>query len=529
MNSKVLFAALFIAILATTTAYASPATATANPESSSSPQRNMGPGLTIPSSLTYDVNGTLIAWINATGHAVITSNFPGFSSYNLTIKQIYVMARLSAGLSNIVINSSLGTVSGDLDINARIVVKISVYLNKTTPDTFSVDKIVTAQMPVRSFIPWGSTKNYSIPWPSFSLDPTHPNGTDAANVPIRFVDANKTMWSTQYAVDHMQWDFSAWLRNKIQGTLNDVWGKALGALQNANIPGFQGGFNVVRCKGQVDVWKTSGTNPDNVLLMAGGVIDLLIDFSVVGNGHVSFGSGGHTYTVNYDINFFVEFGLYFSLAVTSDWQIATSQNGGNYTYNDVLVQIPINATLTWRKIGVIVYYGSPAHGIGVTGGTSWGNTTYGGQTLFFVDYGWDGTPDFATNGTGQPVHLPDDTGTATGTGASRTVTLKTKGTAGSWVYFKLDTTGYAIASIKRSDDVTLNATQYWIYQDEIGNRMLYVCDDPAYSYTVELTPLTTVGGLPMPILIIGALAVVVVVAGLLALTRRKSSSKVSIK
>jgi hypothetical protein len=484
--------------------------------------------LAIPSSLTYDVNGTLIAWINVTGHAVITSNFPGVSYFNFTIKQLYAMARLSAELSNIIINTSTGVVTGTLDVNARVVVKIEVYVNSTIPTTYFLDHMVTEHWPVRWMIPWGSTRNFTIPWASFSLDPTAPGSTAAATVPIRFVDANKTMWSTDYTVDHVQWDFSSWLRNKIQSGLNEVWGKVLGVLQNANIPGFQGGFNVVRCKGQVDVWKTSGTSPDNVLLMASGVIDLLIDFSVVGNGHVSFTYNYNSYTLNYDVNFFAEFGLYFALAVTSNWQVLTADSGGHYSYNEFTVQVPDNATLVWRKVGVIVYYGTPAHGIGVTGGTSWGNSTFGGRTLFFVDYGWDGVPDFATNGTGQPAHLPDETGTTSGSGTTRTVNLKTKGTTGTWIYFKLDTTGYAVNSVKRSDGVTLNATQYWVFTDGLGNGMLYVCDDPAYSYTVELTPLTA-GGLPMSLLLIGAVAVVAVVAGLLVLTRRKSSSSVSIK
>jgi hypothetical protein len=526
LNIKVLFAALFIVVLSTTAAYASPATATANPEISSAPRQNGAPGLTIPSSLTYDVNGTLIAWVNATGHAVITSNYPGFSSFNFTIEQLYAMARISAELSNININTSTGIVNGNIDINARVVVKIVVYINSTSPTSFFYDHTASSSWPVKWVLPWGDTKNFTIPWAAFSIDPTNPGSTTADTVPIRFVDANKTMFSTSYTVEHRQWDFSTWLQNKIQTGLNDVWGKVLGALQNANIPGFQGGFNVVRCKGQVDVWKTNGTNPDHALLMASGVIDLLIDFSMVGHGTVSFSYLGHAYTLHYDINVFVEFGLYFSLTVTSNWQVVTAQTGGHYSYNDVLVQVPINATLVWRKVGVIVYYGSPAHGISVTGGTSWGNTTYGGQVLFFVDYGWDGTPDFATNGTGQPLHLPDLVGSVTGSGTTRTVTL-TKG-SGSWGYFNLDTSGYAIVSVKRSDGVTLNASQYWQYQDLIGNRMLYVCDDPAYSYTIEMTPLTTLGGLPMPLLIVAALAVVVVVAGLLVLRSRKASS-VSIK
>jgi hypothetical protein len=525
LNSKVLFAAVFIAMLATTAAYASPAVATSAPQNESAPQRQMT--LSIPGSLLYDVNGTLIAWVNASGHAVISSNIPGLHSYSVTINKLYIGVRISAAVHNINVSTSTGIVTGDIAINARLVIKVDMNLNGTAI-LQDVDQSFSTTWFAELLIPTGTTKNFSIPFPAIeSIDPTSGTGSPDP-IKIKFTDDNDTWTGTKYVVNHVQWDFSNWLQNKIQDGLNSVWGKAATALQQANIPGIQGGFSVVNCVGKIDLWKTSGTSPDNILLMAGGFINLLIDFSVVGNGHLSFSAGGNTYTVNYDINFFAEFGLYLGLAVTSDWQFRTAEAGGDWSLNEYVVQVPENATLVWKKVGVIVYYGSYATQVDVTGGASQGSTHFGGSTMFFVDYGWDGVPDFATNGTGQPVHLPDETGTTSGSGTSRTVNLSTKNSTGTWIYFELDVTGYAVVDVKRNDGVTLNATQYWVFTDGLGNGMLYVCDDPAYSYTVELTPLTA-GGLPMSLLLIGAVAVVAVVAGLLVLTRRKSSSSVSIK
>jgi hypothetical protein len=175
-----------------------------------------------------------------------------------------------------------------------------------------------------------------------------------------------------------------------------------------------------------------------------------------------------------------------------------------------------------RNVTVIVYFGSPAHGIDVTAGGQRGNTTAGGGTLFFVDYGWDGVPDFETDG-GSMTQLGNATGTVTGTGTSRTVTI-TKG-SGTWVYFNLDITGYGIKDVKRNDGVTLNATQYWV-----NNGVLYVCDDPAYSYTVELIG-GAGGGLSTGTLLLvgGAAAVIVIVALVVVMRRRSGSSGVSVK
>jgi hypothetical protein len=201
----------------------------------------------------------------------------------------------------------------------------------------------------------------------------------------------------------------------------------------------------------------------------------------------------------------------------------------NYTYNNFTILVPENATLVRRKVGVIFYYNtgsSTASGIDVTGGKSWGNKTVDGQVLFFVDYGWTGVPDFATNGTGQPATISNDTSTVSGTGYTRTVTIGNK-SAGSWIYFNLDVTGYTVKSITRSDGTTLNVTQYWAYNDSLGNKMLYVCDDPAYSYNVQFVGSS---GPSMTILLGAAVIVVIAMLGVVVYLRRRSgSSGVSVK
>jgi hypothetical protein len=193
--------------------------------------------------------------------------------------------------------------------------------------------------------------------------------------------------------------------------------------------------------------------------------------------------------------------------------------------NTLTVLVPQNATLVRKNVTVIVYYGSPPHGCDVTGGASRGNFTVGGQVLFFVDYGWNGTPDFLTNGT-TADQLTNAHGTVTGSGNTRTVTLS-KG--GSWIYFDLDISGYTVKDVKRNDGVTLNVTQYWTYNGTTGNKMLYVVDDPAYQYTVELIG-GPGGGLTTTLLLgIGVVAVIAVLALVVLVRRRSSSSGVSVK
>jgi hypothetical protein len=367
-----------------------------------------------------------------------------------------------------------------------------------------------------------------IPFPTFTMDPTAGTGSpDPLNV--NFDTTHNSSWlGTQYTVNHRVWDFSAWLKTRVQSGLDEVWGKVMAHVPQS-IPGLQGGFNVVKAVGRVELWKTSGTTPDNILLAASGIIDLLIDWSLVGHGSATISPSGHTYTLTYDVHFAAEIGLQLALLVNSNWQVETAASGGNYTMNTLTVLVPQNATLVRKNVTVIVYFGSPAHGCDVTGGVSRGNSTVGGQVLFFVDYGWDGTPDFRTDGT-TASQLPNAHGTATGSGNTRTVSLN-KAT-GDWIYFNLDISGYTVKDVKRNDGVTLNGTQYWAYNGSLGSSMLYVVDDPAYQYTVELIGGSTggLGGLgTSTIIIIGAVAVIAVLALVFIVRRRSGSSGVSVK
>ncbi|WXG43632.1 MAG: hypothetical protein WED04_06270 [Promethearchaeati archaeon SRVP18_Atabeyarchaeia-1] len=526
MNGKAIFAALFIAILATTAAFASPATATSTQQNEAAPQRQMA--MTIPGSLLYDVNGTLMAWINASGHVIITTNIAGFHSYSINVNKLYIGAKISVAAHDINVSTSTGIVTATIAVNAMLVIDVNIDVNGTA-NVFYNKWNSSTSWDAKWLIPTGTTKNFSIPFPAIeSVDPvTH---TGSANpLTIKFTDANDTWTGTNYVVNHVQWDFSAWLRNRIQGALNSVWSKVSTALQDLNIPGIQGGFNVVKCVGKIDVWKTSGTSPDNILLMAGGFIDLVVDFAVVGHGGISgYSDALHMYVnIQYDINVFAELGLYLGLAVTSNWEVKTADSGGQWSLNTYEIQVPENATIVWKKVGVIVYYGSYAHQIDVTGGGAQGSTHFGGSTMFFVDYGWDGVPDFATNGTGEPDQLVDHTGAVTGTGGIRNVTLS-KVSLGDWVYFKLAVPdGYTVKAVWKVDSGTrtpVNATQYWS-----ATGVLYVCDDPAYTYTVELSPLTSPSGLPTMLLIVSALGAIIVVAGLMFMRKRSGSKAVSIK
>jgi hypothetical protein len=113
--------------------------------------------------------------------------------------------------------------------------------------------------------------------------------------------------------------------------------------------------------------------------------------------------------------------------------------------------------------------------------------------------------------------------------ASFNVSIKGKEVIKECSDFKLTVpAGYFVTGVQKNDGsttTTVNATQWYTTYG-----VLYVCDDPAYTYTVNLTSTSGAGGLPTSLILIGAVAVVVVAGALVVLTRRKSSSKgVSIK
>jgi hypothetical protein len=388
----------------------------------------------------------------------------------------------------------------------------------------SVHKHFSDNWTASFFIPYGTNnKTFTGLFPSFGPEQTDSSTAKADPLKINFTNQNVTTGGIQHpTVHHIQWDFSKWMEQKVNNTLNGIWSN-FATNASAYIPGLQGGFNVVTSVGRVDIWKGNGTdvhsNPVNdILLAASELINLLVKFSIVGQGTLNL----QNYSATYNLNFHATFGLYLALTVTTDY-FRTHNILGDNTIKTFLIQVPENATLVWRNVTVIVYFGSPeAHGIDVTAGGQRGNTTAGGGMLFFVDYGWDGAPDFATDGTSM-TQLANATGTVSGTGTTRTVTV-TKG-AGTWVYFNLDVTGYGIKDVKRNDGVTLNATQYWV-----NNGVIYVCDDPAYSYTVELIG-GAAGGLSTGTLLLvsGAAAVIVIVALVVVMRRRSVASGVSVK
>nr|MDO8099577.1 hypothetical protein [Candidatus Njordarchaeota archaeon] len=547
MKNRVFLTAIFIAVLATSVTFVSPSTATpySSPAATTSPQRENAPiGLTIPTNnVTYEVNGTFYAWVNVTSFEIFVNatNLPGFSSVNITVPEFYIGIRISVGAKNVTfsINSTDPTksyVQGTVDVNVQVTGRAKVYFNVTSgPPTFdsSFTNTASGSWTGKWFIPWGTTKNFTMPFPFFDLDPSAPNATTAdADAGIKFTNANLTSSDTSWTVTHTQWDFSAWLRNKVNSTLNGLAGEAMQQILAAGIPGISMGFTVPTSVGMVDLWKANATTPDteipNVLLMASGLINLLVRYYLVGHGTFSGNIGGTIASVTYDINVGADFGMFFSLIVASD---LGHQVLNNYEINTFLVQVPENATLTWRKIGVIVYYGSPAHDCDVTGGESQGYWSYpdGEHKLFFVDYGWDGTPDFATNGSAQ-VAIGHPTATITGTTFPFTVQLDKS--ASGWIYFSLQLpsgTSESDITVKRTDGATtttVNSTQYWI---DPNSHILYVCDDPTYRYTVELIGGAGTSLLTMMVLA-GAIAVVVFAVALVVLKRRGAKpTNVSIK
>jgi hypothetical protein len=528
LNRRIFFAALFIAIMAMSATYASPAAATAN--SSLAPQRNTAPfTLTLPPSMNYTIDGTLIAYVDASGYLLVTTNIPGFESINVTIRELYLGIKITVFCNKIQVNATTGKGGADVNVIADLTGRVNLYAsigNNNVSKIDSINKHHSELLRSSFFVPYGTNKTLTGLFPSFGPEETDSSTASADPLKINFTNQNVTSDGIQYStVRHIQWDFSTWMEQKVNNTLNGLWSN-FASDASAYIPGLQGGFNVVTSVGRVDIWKGNGTdvhsNPVNdILLAASELINLLVKFSIVGQGTMNLNVQNHNYSATYNINFHATFGLYFALTVTTDY-FRTNNILGNNTIKTFLIQVPENSTLVWRNVTVIVYFGSPAHRVDVTAGGQRGNTTAGGGTLFFVDYGWDGVPDFATDGVGM-TQLGNATGTVTGTGTSRTVTI-TKG-SGTWVYFNLDITGYGIKDVKRDDGVTLNATQYWV-----NNGMLYVCDDPAYSYTVELIG-GAAGGLSTGTLLLvgGAAAVIVIVALVVVMRRRSGTAGVSVK
>lgn len=526
MNRKAIFAALFIAIMVMSATYASPAAAI--PQRSSTPNSNLAPALTLVPSLNYTIDGTLIAYVDASGYLLVTTNFQALKSINVTIRQLYLGIKITVSCNKITVDPTTGKGGANVNVTADLTAKVNLYASIGSSNyskIVGIGKHYTTLLRSTFFVPFGTNKSFTGLFPSFGPEQTDSSTAKADPLQIHFANNNVTSDGIQYStIRHTQWDFSKWMEQKVNSTLNSIWGNVASNVSTV-IPGIQGGFNVVTSVGRVDIWKGNGTdvnsNPVNdILLAASALINLLVKFSVVGQGTFSFTALGQSYSANYNLNFHATFGLYFALTVTTEY-FSTHNLLGNNEINTFTIIVPENATLVKRNVTVIVYFGSPAHGIDVTAGGQRGNTTAGGARLFFVDYGWDGTPDFATDGTNM-IPLSNATGTVSGAGTTRTVTI-TKGT-GAWVYFNLDVTGYGIKDVKRNDGVTLNATQYWT-----NNGVLYVCDDPAYTYTVDLIGAPT-GGLPMTtIIIIGAIAVVIVLAAIIVLRKRSSSSGVSVK
>jgi len=543
LNNRVFLAAIFIAVLATSATFVSPSIATpySSPAATTSPQRENAPDvLTIPTNnVTYEVNGTFYAWVNVTSFNIVVSasGLPGFNSINITVPEFYIGIRISVGAKNIIFNLTdpeNAYVQGDVSVNAEVTGRAKVYFNVTSgPPTSEGSFYHTASRnwTGRWFIPWGTTKNFTMPFPFFDLDPELPDSTPAnASAGIKFTNENLTSSDTSWTVTHTSWNFSTWLQNKVNSTLNGLAGDAMAQILAAGIPGISMGFTVPTSVGMVDLWKANatkdGTTIPNVLLMAGALVNLLVKYYLVGHGTFTGSIGGTTASVTYDIGVGADFGMFFSLIVASS---LGHQVLSNYEINTFLVQVPENATLTWRKIGVIVYYGSPAHGCDVTGGVAQGTaSTGGGGTLFFVDYGWDGTPDFAANGTYGALtdYVPIGHPTATVSGTTFPFTVTLDKTPGEWLYFSLPLpsgTNESSIIVKRQDGSTVNSTQYWIQ----GN-VLYVCDDPTYTYTVQLVSGAGLGAGLTTFLIVGAAAVVVVLVLALVFMRRRGGKPTSV-
>jgi len=534
MNRNILFAVVIIALLATSAAVSIAPATPSSLERSTTPQQSKAPVITIPATMKYEINGTLLAWIDLSGYALLNTNINQFKSLNITIREFYIGIKVTVSCTNITVDSITGVGSATVNVTARLVGRMNIYvnLNGTQVTTFidNVDEYDSLAWNAKWFVPWGDTKNFTAPIPV--IGPEQANSSTANPDPLKivFTSANVTSDSIQYAtIRHVQWDFSDWMRNKLQSALDQLWGSVGSVIPPEILSNLLGGFNVVRSIGKIDLWlanATVGATPvRNVLLMAGGLINLLVRWSLLGSGSFA-ASIPHigSFNVDYDVNLAAEGGLIFALSVTSDYYRTHNLIGDN-KINTFTVKVPENGTLTWKKIGVIVYYGSPAHNIEVTGGTSWGYYQYptGDDKLFFVDYGWDGVPDFATNGTGDPTQI--NVGNVTGTTHSGTRWTVNLDKATGWIYFDLNVPhGYTVRSITK-DGSALGTTQYWV-----ENGVLYVCDDPTSSYVIDFVS-GAPGGAELTLFIYVGIAAValIAVAAFVFMRRRSVSSTVTVK
>jgi hypothetical protein len=481
-------------------------------------------------SLNYTIDGTLIAYVDASGYLLVTTNIQGLNTINITIRQLYLGIKITVSCSHINVNWTSETGSANVNVTADLVGKVNLYASIGSNNNYSkieaFSKHYSENLNSTFFIPVGTSRTFTGLFPTFGSADTDNSTAQANPLQLRFADNNVTSDGIEYTtIHHTQWDFGNWMQQKVNSTLNDIWGK-FASNASKYIPGIQGGFNVVTSVGRIDIWKGNGTDTlgapvYNILLAASALINLLVKFSVVGKGTLNLSIQGTKYTANYNLNFQATFGLYFALTVTTDY-FRTHNLLGNNVINTFTITVPENATLVERNVTVIVYFGSPtADAIDVTAGGQRGNATYNGARLFFIDYGWTGVPTFATDGTNL-YQLNNATGTVTGTGTTRIVTV-TKA-SGTWIYFDLDVTGYGVKDVKRSDGVTLNSTQYWT-----NNGALYVCDDPAYSYTVDLIGAQSSGFTIQTLLLIAGVIAVIAIIAVVYIRRRSGSSGVSVK
>jgi hypothetical protein len=534
----VFFSAFLIAVIVASAALNSATAAVSSVQETSPLERsNPAPALTIATSLHYEINGSLYAWVNLTGHALITTNLAGYETINVTIRQLYLGFRVWLTCADINVNSTTGQGTANVTIGARVVGKVNIYLqvgSQTETILNSVDKSSTTTLNASLFVPWGTTNNFILPMPSFAPEQTDNSTADPSPVSIEITNENITSDSIlSSTVRHVQFKFDDWLLKRVNDTINDLWGRTSNATtdnpQSEAMKVIPPPYPITTI-GRIDLWKgnattTEGKQVDNLLLMAGTVVNLVIGWDWVRTYDATGIYQGTAYNAHIILDLHANLGILYTLSVTTDYFRHKSWGDAEIATFDV--QVPENATLRWRKIGVIVYYGSPALDCDVTGGESQGYWAEpdGQHKLFFVDHGWDGTPDFATNGT---VEVPIGHPTPTVSGSSPKFTVQLDKTAGGWIYFSVrlpSGTSESNVTVTRSDGVTVNATQYWI-----TNKYLYVCDDPTYTYTVEIAGAG--GGISLTtILIVGgaALALVAILAVVLMRKKGGKPNSVSIK